>query len=66
MNKKIAQDRRLVLNTRISERKLIIYVIESTLADETFPKSYKMALKDEIENHKIAIEEYERYLNQLK
>lgn len=53
-------------HVRIQERSLIIYVIESALADEDFPTAYKQALKDEIENHNIAIEEYKEELKKLQ
>jgi hypothetical protein len=56
----------LVWMTRIQERSLIVYVIESAIADEEFPADYKLALKDEIQNHNIAIEEYKEQLKQLK
>jgi hypothetical protein len=47
------------ITTKLKERALIIYVIESALADETFNSGYRRALKDEIENHKIAIQWYQ-------
>lgn len=53
-------------HVRIQERSLIIYVIESALADERFNKSYREALKDEIQNHNIAIAEYKEELKKLK
>jgi hypothetical protein len=56
----------LVLQTRINERALIVYVIESAIADEPFNKSYKEALRDEIQNHNLAIEEYNEQLKQLQ
>lgn len=58
----------LVLETLIKERSLIIYTIESAIADEsdTWPLGYKTALEDEIENHKLAIQEYKEGLQKLK
>ncbi len=56
---------KLVWQIRLSERSLIVYVIESALADESFNKSYKEALRDEIQNHNLAIEEYQEQLKQL-
>lgn len=56
----------LVWMTRIQERALIVYVIESALASEPFNKSYKEALTDEIQNHNIAIEEYKEELKKLQ
>ena len=57
-NELTTEQRILVWKARREERSLIVYVIESALADEKFNKSYREALKDEIQNHKIAIEEY--------
>jgi len=56
----------LVLETKIAERALIIYTDESALADEDFPEEYKTAIKDEIENHNAAIQEYKEQLKQLQ
>lgn len=56
----------LVWMTRIQERSLIVYVIESALADEYFPADYQTALRDEIQNHNIAIEEYKEELKKLQ
>lgn len=58
----------LVLETLIKERSLIIYTIESAIADEsdTWPLGYKTALEDEIENHKLALQEYKEGLEKLK
>jgi hypothetical protein len=55
----------LVWMTRIQERSLIVYVIEQAIADEEFPADYKLALKDEIQNHNLAIEEYKEELKKL-
>ena len=55
----------LILGARISERSLIVYTLESALMDEVFPVDYKMALKDEIQNHNIAIQEYKEELKKL-
>ncbi len=60
------EQRILVWKARMEERSLIVYVIESALADEKFKKSYREALKDEIQNHKIAIEEYKEEINKLQ
>lgn len=58
----------LVLETLVAERSLIIYTIESAIADEaeSWPIGYKTALEDEIENHKIALQEYKEGLLKLK
>ncbi len=56
----------LVLETLIKERALIIYVIQSDLMDNNYHKEYKLALKDEIKNHKTAIKEYKAALRKLK
>jgi len=56
---------KIVWQARIDERALIVYSAESALADEDFPEDYKTALKDEINNHNIAIEEYKHELNKL-
>ena len=55
----------LVLETKIKERALIIYVIESNLTGVNWAKNYKSALKDEIQNHSLVIEEYKEQLKQL-
>jgi hypothetical protein len=57
---------KLILDARMSERALIIYVIQSDLADNNYPGAYKLALKDEVKNHKIAIKEYRSELKKLK
>jgi len=59
------QEARLVLETKISERALIIYVIESSLTDESFHEEYELALKDEIQNHKLVMQEYQEELKNL-
>jgi hypothetical protein len=59
-------EKALVLQTKINERALIVYVIESALADEVFPEDYQKALKDEIFNHNLILEEYKEELNKLK
>lgn len=59
------EEQKLVLNTQIKERSLIIYVIESAIADEDFNEHYQRALLDEIENHKAAIEDYNQSLSEL-
>jgi hypothetical protein len=68
MNKKplTKEEQILVLETKISERALIVYVIESALADEEFPADYKLALKDEVQNHNLAIQEYKEELKKLQ
>ena len=58
-------EQKLVLETQIKERALIIYVIESDMADNNYKGKYKLALKDEIYNHKLAIEEYQEELKKL-
>lgn len=60
------EEKKLVLTTQISERALIVYVLESALTDEQFPEDYQKALKDEIENHSLVIEEYKQSLKQLQ
>jgi hypothetical protein len=60
----------LVLETKIAERALIIYVDESAIADITQvderDDAYVAALQDEIENHKTIMEEYKESLKQLQ
>jgi hypothetical protein len=56
----------LVLETMIAERALIIYVLQSDLMDNNYPKPYNSALKDEIKNHKCAILDYKHSLKALK
>ncbi len=58
-------EKALVLQTKINERALIVYVIESALADEVFPEDYQKALNDEIFNHNLIMEEYKEELNKL-
>lgn len=58
-------EQKLVLETKISERALIVYVIKSAIADEDFTEEYEQALKDEIQNHDLAIEEYKEELKKL-
>ena len=50
----------LVLETKIAERALIVYVDESAIADadDSWPIGYATALKDEIDNHNEIIAEY--------
>lgn len=57
----------LVLETQIKERALIIYVLESALADEedNWSSDYKTAIKDEIQNHNLVLSEYKELLKQL-
>jgi hypothetical protein len=57
---------KLILDAKISERALIIYVIESDISDNNYPGAYKLALKDEVKNHKIAIKEYKLELKKIK
>jgi len=56
----------LVLETKIAERALIIYVNESALADEsdTWSSGYQRAIEDEIQNHKTILGEYQEELKQ--
>lgn len=56
----------LVLETQIKERALIVYVISSDLMDNSYPKPYTLALKDELRNHKAAIKEYKQELKSIK
>lgn len=65
MNPLTIAEQRLVLETKIAERALIIYVIESNLTGVNWAKNYKSALKDEIENHKTIMEEYKQELAKL-
>lgn len=62
------QEQILVLETKIAERALIIYVDESAIADneDVFPADYIKALQDEIENHKTIMSEYQEELNKLR
>lgn len=65
------EDQILVLETQIKERALIVYVLESAIADNEgdeheWPESYKAALKDEITNHNEIIAEYQEALNKIK
>jgi hypothetical protein len=66
MNPLTVNEQRLVLETQIKERLLIIYVIQSDLNDCNYPKPYILALKDEIRNHKAAIKDYKHELKLLK
>lgn len=60
-------EQRLVLETQIKERALIVYVNQSALKDdETLSIDYRMCLRDEIQNHETAIAEYKEALKQLK
>ena len=56
-----------LLKERIKERALIIYVLESALLDNEpkVPKPYKVCMKDEIDNHKAAIADYEEEIKKL-
>lgn len=69
MNPLTINEQRLVLETKIAERALIVYVDESAIADEGedegMPSEYVRALKDEIENHNTIIEEYKQELAKL-
>jgi hypothetical protein len=65
MNPLTINEQRLVLETKIAERALIIYVDESAIADMEFPSEYTKALQDEIENHNTAISEYQEELKKL-
>ena len=69
MNKERTKEQQiLVLETLIKERSLIIYTIESSILDEgdTWHAEYKLALEDEIQNHKLALQEYKEGLEKLK
>ncbi len=56
----------LILETKIAERALIVYVIESAILDEGFPEDYVKALNDEVENHNTIISEYREQVEKLK
>lgn len=59
-------ERSIALQARIEERALIIYVNESTLADEEdLPDPYKQCLQDEIANHQTIMDEYKKELQDL-
>lgn len=65
------EDQILVLETQIKERALIVYVLESAIADNAgeeheWPESYRAALKDEIQNHNEILAEYKELLKQLQ
>lgn len=68
MSERTKSEQMLILDTLISERSLIIYTIESSILDEgdTWHAEYKLALEDEIQNHKLALQEYKEGLNKLK
>ncbi len=68
MNEHSIPEQILILETLINERSLIIYTIESAIMDEyeSWPLGYKTALEDEIENHKLALQEYKEGLEKLK
>lgn len=66
----VTDDRRIILVTRIQERADAIYVIESDLmdhaeTDEAYTTDYIAALRDEVENHKTRIIEYQEELDKL-
>lgn len=63
----IKEEQILVLETQIKERALIVYVLESAMADErdNWSNGYESAIKDEIKNHNEIIAEYQELLNQL-
>lgn len=67
-NERTLSDQILILKTRINERALIIYTIESAIADDgdTWHDEYKLACEDEIKNHKLALQEYKEGLEKLK
>jgi hypothetical protein len=58
------------ISQRIQERKTIIYVLESDLADEEqekiYSEDYKKCMRDEIENHNAFIADLENELEGLK
>lgn len=68
MNERPLSEQILILETLIHERALIIYTIESSILDEgdTWHDEYKLALEDELQNHKIALQEYKEGLENLK
>ena len=55
------------IESRIQERRDIIYVIEMDLMDneEEYPEQYKQALKDEIDNHNNFIADWQKHLNEI-
>jgi hypothetical protein len=59
------RNKNIAIKSSIDERRLIVYVLETSLLDEEFTEDYRKALRDEIVNHKLAIEEYEEALKQL-
>lgn len=65
MSQYTKEQQKLIVETQIKERALIIYVIQSDLMDFVHPKEYRAALKDEIKNHKLAIKEYKQELKKL-
>lgn len=60
-------DQRLMLNTQIGERALIVYTLKSDMEDNrsVYSKDYMLALKDEIKNHNAAIADYKKILKRL-
>ena len=68
MSERTKEEQILILDTLIKERALIIYTIESAIADDgdTWHDEYKIALEDEIQNHKLALQEYKEGLEKLK
>ena len=62
------EERILILETLINERSLIIYTIQAAIDDEwrEWAIGYKSALEDEIENHKLALQEYKEGLEKIK
>lgn len=56
----------LAIQARIQERKDHIYVLEQSLMDTNWAKTYKQCMKDEILNHQAYIQDLEKELENLK
>lgn len=54
------------IHARIQERRDCIYLLEQSLMDTNWAKTYKRCMQDEIANHKAFIEELEKELLTLK
>lgn len=56
-----------VVEARMEERRVIIYVLQSDIADnkDGYPKEYVRALRDEIKNHKMVITDLKAELKKL-
>lgn len=60
------EEQMLILSALISERKLIIKTIEDELEERILSLNYREALISQINNHIIAIKEYNLGLEKLK